>query len=141
MEVFREETFGPLVPILRVKDAEEALSLANDSHLGLNATVWGPAGAARRIAERIESGNVIVNGALFNYLVVSAPLGGEKASGVGVRHGVEGIRAWTRTRCVNVGRPLLAPVDRLLQAHLAFPYDRRVLGLIRKAMRLFYRGL
>jgi succinate-semialdehyde dehydrogenase/glutarate-semialdehyde dehydrogenase len=141
MEVFREETFGPLVPIVRVKDAEEALRLANDSHLGLNATVWGPAGAARRIAERIESGNVIVNGALFNYLVVSAPLGGDKASGVGVRHGVEGIRAWTRTRCVNVGRPLLAPADRFLQARLAFPYDRRVLGLLRRAMRLFYRNL
>ena len=47
MEVFREETFGPLVPILRVKDAEEALRLANDSHLGLNATVWGPETRAR----------------------------------------------------------------------------------------------
>jgi succinate-semialdehyde dehydrogenase/glutarate-semialdehyde dehydrogenase len=141
MEVFREETFGPLVPILRVKDAEEALRLANDSHLGLNATVWGPERTARRIAERIESGNVIVNDALVNYLLVSAPLGGAKASGVGVRHGVEGIRAWTRPRAVNVGRPLLTPVNRLVQAYMAFPYDRRVLGLMRRAMRLFYRRL
>jgi succinate-semialdehyde dehydrogenase/glutarate-semialdehyde dehydrogenase len=141
MEVFREETFGPLVPILRVEDAEEALRLANDSHLGLNATVWGPPGEARRVAERIESGNVIVNGALVNYLVVSAPLGGDKASGVGVRHGVEGIRAWTRPRAVNVGRSFLGPFDRLLQARLAFPYDRRVLYLLRRAMRLLYRGL
>lgn len=141
MEVAREETFGPLVPILRVRDAGEALRLANDSHLGLNATVFGPARGARRLAERIESGNVIVNGALLNYLVVSAPLGGVKASGVGVRHGAEGIRAWTRPRAVNVGRPLLAPVDRFLQARLAFPYDRRVLGLLRRSMRLLYHRL
>ena len=140
MEVFREETFGPLVPLLRVKDAEEALRLANGSHLGLNATVWGPETKARGLARRIESGNVIVNGALLHYNVVSAPLGGVKASGVGARHGVEGIRAWTRVRAINVTRPLLGPVDRLLQARFGFPYDRRVLGLLRRAMRLLYRG-
>ncbi len=42
MAVMREETFGPLVGVMRVKDAEEALRFANDSHLGLNATVFGP---------------------------------------------------------------------------------------------------
>ena len=141
MEVAREETFGPLVPVLRVKDAEEALRVANDSHLGLNATVWGPEAQARRIAERIESGNVIVNGALVNYLVVAAPLGGVKASGVGVRHGAEGIRIWTRQRAVNVRRLPLASVDRLVQERMAFPYDRRVLRLMQAAVRLLYRGL
>jgi succinate-semialdehyde dehydrogenase/glutarate-semialdehyde dehydrogenase len=140
MEVVREETFGPLVPVVRVKDAGEALRLANDSHLGLNATVWGPEGRARELARRIESGNVVVNGALLHYTMVSAPLGGVKASGVGVRHGVEGIREWTRVRAVNVGRPLLGPLDRLVQAKFGFPYDRRVLGLLRKALRLLFRG-
>jgi len=139
MEVAREETFGPLVPILRVRDAEEALLLANDSHLGLNATVWGEEAKARAVARRIESGNVIVNGALLNYTLVSAPLGGVKASGVGVRHGVEGIRQWTRPRAVNARRALLGPVDRLVQAKFGFPYDRRVLGLLRRALRLLYR--
>lgn len=141
MEVSREETFGPLVPILRVRDAEEALRLANDSHLGLNATVWGPEAQARAIARRLESGNVVVNGAVLHYTLVSAPLGGVKASGVGVRHGVEGIREWTRARAVNVGRPLLGPLDRLVQAKLGFPYDRRVRRLLRRALRLLYRGL
>lgn len=139
MEVFREETFGPLVPILRVRDAEEALRLANDSHLGLNATVWGPEAKARALARRIESGNVIVNGALLNYTLVSAPLGGVKASGVGLRHGVEGIREWTRVRAVNVGRRSLGPLDRFVQARFAFPYDHRVLSLLRKVLRLLYR--
>jgi acyl-CoA reductase-like NAD-dependent aldehyde dehydrogenase len=141
MEVVREETFGPLVPVVRVRDADEALRLANDSHLGLNATVWGPEGKARDVARRIESGNVVVNGALLHYTMVSAPLGGVKASGVGVRHGVEGIREWTRVRAVNVGRPLLAPVDRLVQAKFAFPYDRRFLALLRGALRLLFRGV
>ena len=141
MEVVREETFGPLVPIVRVKDAGEALLLANDSHLGLNATVWGPEAKAREVARQVESGNVVVNGALLHYTMVAAPLGGVKASGVGVRHGIEGIREWTRVRAVNVGRPLLGPVDRLVQAKFAFPYDRRVLGLLRKALRLLFRGV
>ena len=141
MEVAREETFGPVLPVLRVRDAEEALRIANDSHLGLNATVWGPESKARALAARIESGNVIVNGALFNYLVVAAPLGGVKASGVGVRHGVEGIRTWTRQRAVNVRRLPLAPVDRLVLAKMAYPYDRRILALLRAALRVFYRGL
>lgn len=139
MEVFREETFGPLVPIVRVADAAEALRLANDSHLGLSASVWGPPHAARRLAERIEAGSANVNGALVHYFDVSAPLGGAKASGVGVRHGVEGIRAFTRTRAVSVARPFLAPLDRLLLSRLAFPYDRRVLGLLHRAIRLLYR--
>ena len=139
MAVFREETFGPLVPIVRAKDAGEALRLANDSHLGLSATVWGPSRAARKLAAGIAAGNAIVNGALVHYFVVSAPFGGEKASGLGVRHGEEGIRAWTRTRSVNVGRPLLAPLDRFLARRLAFPYDRRVLSVMHRAIRLLYR--
>lgn len=141
MEAVREETFGPLVPVVRVKDAEEALRLANDSHLGLNATVWGPERAARALARRIESGNVVVNGAILHYTMVSAPLGGVKASGVGVRHGVEGIREWTRVRAVNVGRPLLGPIDRLVQAKFSFPYESKTLGLLRTALRLLFRGL
>lgn len=141
MEAVREETFGPLVPVVRVKDAAEALRLANDSHLGLNATVWGPEEKARELARRIESGNVVVNGAILHYTMVSAPLGGVKASGVGVRHGVEGIREWTRVRAVNVGRPLLGPLDRLVQAKFAFPYETKTLGLLRKAVRLLFRGL
>ncbi len=140
MEVAREETFGPLVPLVRVREGEEALRIANDSPLGLNATVWGPEGEAREVARRIASGNVVVNGALLHYTMVSAPFGGVKASGVGVRHGVEGIREWTRARAVNVVRPLLFPLDRLVQAKFAFPYDRRVLRLLRSALRLFYRS-
>lgn len=139
MEVMKEETFGPLVPVMRVASAEEALRLANDSHLGLNATVFGPEPEARALARRIQSGNVIVNDVLVNYLVVEAPLGGWKASGHGARHGVEGIRQWTKLSSVTVARPLLLPVGRYLARKLAFPYDPKVLALLRRAMRLLYR--
>ncbi len=139
MAVMREETFGPLVAVMRVKDAEEALRRANDSHLGLNATVFGAPAEARAFARRLESGQVIVNDVLVNYLVVEAPLGGWKESGIGVRHGVEGVRQWTRTQAITVRRPLLAPVERLIAKLLAFPYDPRILAVLRRAMRLLYR--
>ncbi len=139
MAVMREETFGPLVAVMRVKNAEEALRQANASHLGLNATVFGGGAEARAFARRIESGLVIVNDALVNYIVVEAPLGGWKESGVGVRHGIEGVRQWTRTQSITVRRPLLAPVERLVAKLLAFPYDARVLAVLRRATRLLYR--
>lgn len=138
MEAFREETFGPLVGIVRVKDAEEALRLANDSHLGLNATVFGPEPLASQIARRIESGNVIVNDAMLNYFCVEAPLGGFKASGVGVRHGVEGLRNWVKTTSLTTRRPLLAPVDRYLSKLFAFPYSNKELGLLRLLQKIYY---
>ena len=70
---------------------------------------------------------------------MESPLGGWKASGLGVRHGIESLRQWTRTEAITVGRPLLAPLERLVARKLAFPYDARFLGLIRRASRLLYR--
>ena len=139
MEVMKEETFGPLVPVMRVKDSEEALRLANDTHLGLNATVFGPRKKAVAFARRLESGQAIVNDALVNYFVVESPLGGWKSSGLGVRHGVESLRQWTRIEAITVGRPLLAPIERFLAKKLAFPYDARFHALMRCASRLLYR--
>jgi len=139
MEVMREETFGPLVPVMRVKDAEEALRLSNDSHLGLNASVFGPREKAEAFARRLQSGQASVNDALVSYFVVEAPLGGWKASGLGVRHGVESLRQWTRTEGITVGRPMLAPLERFVARKLAFPYDPRFLAVIRRASRLLYR--
>jgi len=139
MAVMREETFGPLVAVMRVRDAEEALRLANDSHLGLNATVFGAPDEAMSLARRLDSGQVILNDVLVNYLVVEAPLGGWKQSGLGVRHGIEGVRQWTRIQAITVRRPLLAPVERLIAKLLAFPYDPRVLAVVSRALRLLYR--
>lgn len=73
----------------------------------------------------------------MNYFVVESPLGGWKSSGLGVRHGVEGLRQWTRTEAITVGRPLLAPIERFLAK--TFPYYARFHALMRRASRILYR--
>ncbi len=138
MDVMREETFGPLVAIMRVRDACDAIRLANDSQLGLNATVFGPERQARQVAEKLQSGIAIVNDALMHYLVVEAPLGGVKASGIGARHGIESIRQWTSAESVTSCFRPLAPVERFLARHLGFPYNRRALEMLRRATRILY---
>jgi acyl-CoA reductase-like NAD-dependent aldehyde dehydrogenase len=94
MAIMREETFGPVVPVMAVADVDEAVRLANDSQYGLNASVW-TADVARgiAIAERLESGNACVNECVLSAGVPALPFGGIKQSGVGTRHGgAEGLR-------------------------------------------------
>jgi hypothetical protein len=95
MAIVREETFGPILPILRVRDEDEALRLANDSSYGLTASIWTRDGAkALRLARRMEAGSVCVNDAGVTYGALEAPFGGVKASGVGRVNGEEGLRAF-----------------------------------------------
>ncbi|MEO8585649.1 MAG: aldehyde dehydrogenase family protein [Acidobacteriota bacterium] len=119
--------------------ATHDMEVMREETLGLNATVFGPPGEAEAFARRLRSGQAIVNDVLVNYFVVESPLGGWRASGLGVRHGIEGLRQWTRVEAVTTRRPLLAPVDRFLSRRLAFPYDPRVLAVLRAATRLLYR--
>ena len=91
------------------------------------------------LLEKTQQPLAIVNDVLVNYFVVESPLGGWLSSGLGVRHGSEGLRQWTRIEAITTRRPLLAPVDRFLAKKLAFPYDPRVLALFRRAMRVLYR--
>jgi len=139
MAVMREETFGPLLPVMRVADAEEALRIANDSPLGLSGSVWSAdVDKARALARRVETGSLCVNDALFNYFCVESPLGGIKASGTGFRHGAEGLRQFCRLETIVEDHPLLGWLSPLLARQLAFPYRPRTLRLLRKFMRMFY---
>lgn len=139
MAIAREETFGPVMPIVRVKDAEEALRVANASPMGLSGSVWtGDAARGRALARRLESGSVCVNDVLMNYFVVEAPLGGMKASGLGQRHGPEGLRQFCRTETIVEDHPLLAWLSPLVARQLAFPYRARTLRLLRWLMRKVY---
>jgi acyl-CoA reductase-like NAD-dependent aldehyde dehydrogenase len=93
MKVMTEETFGPLLPIMRVKDAGEALRLANDSIYGLNASVFTrDVARGEQIAAKVEAGVTCVNDVIAGFAVTDAPSGGLKESGIGKRHGAEGIR-------------------------------------------------
>jgi acyl-CoA reductase-like NAD-dependent aldehyde dehydrogenase len=139
MAVMREETFGPVMPVMRVANAEEALRVANDSPLGLSGSVWsGDEARARALARRLECGSVCVNDVLVNYFCVEAPLGGVKASGLGVRHGPEGLRQFCRLETVVEDRPWLGWLSRLVDRELTFPYQARTRRLLRRFMKLFY---
>jgi succinate-semialdehyde dehydrogenase / glutarate-semialdehyde dehydrogenase len=107
MALDREETFGPVVAVHRVRDADEAVERANDSPYGLNASVWGSAGRAAEVAGRIRSGTVNVNeGYAAAWASHDAPMGGMGDSGVGRRHGREGIIKYTEPQTVAVQRLL-----------------------------------
>jgi acyl-CoA reductase-like NAD-dependent aldehyde dehydrogenase len=139
MAVMREETFGPVLPVMRVPDAEAALRAANDSPMGLSGSVWSrDAGRASALARRLQAGSVCVNDALMNYFCVEAPLGGVKASGTGFRHGPEGLRQFCRLETIVEDQPLLGWLSRLIVRELTFPYNRRGYRLLRWFMRMFY---
>ena len=107
MPAFREETFGPAAAVVRVRDADEAIRVANDSSYGLGASIWTrDASLGERLARRIESGSVFVNG-----MVASdprLPFGGIKRSGYGRELSAFGAREFTNVQTIWIG-PAEAP--------------------------------
>jgi acyl-CoA reductase-like NAD-dependent aldehyde dehydrogenase len=100
--VAREETFGPLLPIWRVSDLDEAISLANDSEYGLGASVWtNDVRIIHRVANEVDAGMKWVN--QFHYGYDELPFGGVKQSGYGKEHGVEGLDYYLEDISVVVG--------------------------------------
>src|SRR6202042_3438694 len=105
MTVMTEEIFGPIVPIQEVASEEEALSFANESHLGLNAYVFTKDRArGQELARRVEAGSVLVNDVFINYAAPEAPFGGVKQSGFGRVHGDDALREMAEKRHVNSDR-------------------------------------
>ena len=104
MGLMRDESFGPVVGVMKVADSEEAVRLANDTRYGLSATVFGPSRRAEGVARRIECGAVNVNDVLFNYAVPGVPMGGWKESGIGYRHAEYGIRKYCRSESIVSAR-------------------------------------
>jgi succinate-semialdehyde dehydrogenase/glutarate-semialdehyde dehydrogenase len=97
-----EETFGPVVVVEPVRSAEEAIEKANDSEHGLNASVWsGDRERAKGVARDIESGTVCINDPfLVGWASYDAPMGGVKESGIGRRHGPEGLKRYTEPKTI-----------------------------------------
>jgi succinate-semialdehyde dehydrogenase/glutarate-semialdehyde dehydrogenase len=130
MLVMREETFGPIIPIQRVKDEAEAIRLANDSPYGLSATVWTRDNEkALRLSRQVDSGSVCVNDSCVTYGALEAPFGGMKSSGLNQMHGPNALKGFC------FAKPVL--LDRFQQKEEAvwFPYTPEKAALLQKIMR------
>jgi acyl-CoA reductase-like NAD-dependent aldehyde dehydrogenase len=134
MKCMTEETFGPTLPIMRVADAEEAVRLANDSPYGLGASVFSrDTTRGEQIARRLEVGAANVNDAMINYTALELPMGGVKASGLGSRHGMGGIRKYCSQQALVV-TPRLA----LKREPHMYPYKRRTTRLLAGVFKFLY---
>jgi betaine-aldehyde dehydrogenase len=131
VELMREESFGPVLPVMKVADADEAVRLANDSPYGLSATVWTrDASRAREIARRLEVGSVNVNDVFTNIFTFPVPHSGWKQSGIGARlGGPAGIRKYCRAQALTETR--VAPHSELLW----YPYTAHKGSIARRILR------
>ncbi len=119
MKLMREETFGPILPIMKVKDETEAIWLANDNEYGLSACVWSSdMRQAKRAAHRLQVGSVNINDAISHYPVSELPFGGVKQSGNARTHGKDEVIQFTHLRSYAVGWPPL-PFD--LATQMRYP--------------------
>ena len=124
MTLHRDETFGPVAAVARFRDTDEVIARANDSEYGLNFSLWTrDTERGRALATRLRAGTVNVNeGYAAAWASVDAPMGGMKASGLGRRHGADGILKYTESQTVAVQR---AAPDRAAARRPAGPLGPR----------------
>ena len=135
MEVMREETFGPVLPIMTFKTDDEAVRLANDSPYGLTAAVFtSDIARGRRLAERIDAGTVMVNEVIYTHAIAQTPWGGVKQSGYGRTHGRLGLLELVTPQHIHTNRvPWLPDV-------WWFRYSAQAANLFRGLARHFTTG-
>ncbi len=133
--ILRRETFGPVLPVIQVKDGEEAVEKANGIPLGLSASVWTKdRSRGISLAQRLRVGAVCINDALVHFGVPSLPFGGVGESGFGRSNGEEGLKEMTRTRSVLVDRLGLK------REPWWFPYSRGTERMLKGALLYRLKG-
>jgi len=133
MQVMREETFGPVLSIVRVRDEAEAIRLANDTPYGLAATIWTrDQKKALELARQIEAGHVCMNDTSLTYGIHEAPFGGRKQSGLGQVHGPNGLKNYCYAQSIVLER------FKAGQEEAWYPYTQQKAEAMRKVMRLVF---
>jgi succinate-semialdehyde dehydrogenase/glutarate-semialdehyde dehydrogenase len=135
MTIMREETFGPVLPVMTFKTETQAIGLANDSVFGLTASVWTKdARRGKRIAELLEAGTVMVNEVLYTHGIAQTPWGGMKQSGLGRTHGRLGL--------LELVAPQHVHINHIARLHdfWWFSYSPRAGRLFRGFARRFATG-
>ena len=134
MELMREETFGPVLGVMKVADMEQAIALANDSSLGLTGSVWSSnTRAAVALGRRIHAGVITINDHLLTHGMAETPWGGVKESGIGRSHGELGFDEMTQPQVVTT--ELLHFAKRNLFWH---PYDAKLYDGLKGALHLLH---
>ena len=139
MKVMREETFGPVIPVMKVARRRPGDRARQRHHLRPRARRCSPATPPRASGSRAGSrpGSCNVNDVLVNYNVLGLPMGGWKNSGIGVRHGAQGIRRFCHTEALTIPRLPTAKSEPVW-----FPYSARKRGVVRRLYTLLNaRGL
>jgi len=130
MALMSEETFGPILPVMRAHDEAHAIELANDCRFGLSATVWTRDKArGERVARQLNSGSVCVNDSCITYGALEVPFGGMGESGVGTTNGgVGAIRGFTHAQ------PILSDRFLMKREHVWHPYGPKTAEELEKAL-------
>lgn len=133
MKVMREETFGPVIPVMRVKDENEAIRLANDNEYGLSGAIYTKdLKRGEALATQIQSGDMHINCTQWIFGMPSLPMGGVKNSGLGRRNGPEGLLRFVKSQSLVIDNNLMDK-PRLTQLD---PFGMRVALLLLKLRRL-----
>ena len=129
MKVMTDETFGPVISIMRVKSENDALRLANDSYYGLNGNVWTQnMNKGMNLAKAMETGACSINDMAMSYGVNEAPFGGIKQSGLGSVNGKEGLRSYAHAMPIIIGK----------KSASSYPYTEKSFKDMKGALKFFW---
>ncbi|MEK9649409.1 MAG: aldehyde dehydrogenase family protein [Gammaproteobacteria bacterium] len=129
MKIMQEETFGPIICIMKVKDEEEAMQLANDSKYGLNGNIWTQnLQKGEKLARSLETGACSINDMAMSYGLNEVPFGGLKESGLGFVNGKEGFRSYCHAMPIVIGK----------KPSSVYPYTEKSYRQLEQAIKIFF---
>ncbi len=133
MDVMKNETFGPILPIIKFNTKDEVIKLVNNSEFGLGASIWTKnIKKAKEIVSELNVGNCYINDVIKNVANPDLPFGGNKNSGIGRYHGKEGIMSFVQKKSVMVSKNRLKEIN-------WFPYDKKTYKLLDKIINIKFK--